>query len=136
MKKAPSLTIFLLWIAVQAQAQEQSTYLWPIDGAKAGTNIVSTPQSYIGGEQNFSNLFITAPEGTIVLSPSKASSSTTAFRIIPRYIPPLPGNARRVSTSPSPKSGKMQKNKDWTADTSMGESLSNVLTEIQSISMD
>ena len=69
MKKAPFLTIFLLWIAVQAQAQEQSTYLWPIDGAKAGTNIVSTPQSYIGGEQNRSNLYITAPEGTIVLSP-------------------------------------------------------------------
>lgn len=113
MKKAPSLTIFLLWIAVQAQAQEQSTYLWPIDGAKAGTNIVSTPQSYIGGEQNFSNLFITAPEGTIVLSPvegivqhysisyySSIYSATSwkcpvEFRPVP---PQNPGRCRKTRT--------------------------------------
>lgn len=58
----------ILW-AVAACAQEKTTYLWPIDGAKAGTGIVSTPQSYIDGELNFDNIFIAAPEGTTVVSP-------------------------------------------------------------------
>lgn len=65
------IVILLLFFAVASvYAQEQTqTYLWPIEGAEAGTNMISVPQSYIENELNFSNLFIGAPEGTTVLSP-------------------------------------------------------------------
>lgn len=69
MKKSLSLFAFLL-IAIAAFAQEPTkTYLWPIKGEKAGSNIISAPQCYIGDELNFNNLFIGAPEGTTVVSP-------------------------------------------------------------------
>ena len=61
--------VFLGVVTIQARAQLQS-YLWPIEGAKAGDNIISAPQSYIDGELNFNQMFIGAPEGTRVLSPA------------------------------------------------------------------
>ena len=61
---------FLLCTTITIQAQTQpETYLWPIEGEKTGTNMLYVPQSYIDREHNFDNLFIGAPEGTVVLSP-------------------------------------------------------------------
>ena len=44
--------------------------LWPIAGKSAGENILSQPQTYIGEELNFDDLFIGAEPGAIVLCPS------------------------------------------------------------------
>lgn len=63
------LFLFAILWTVMADAQEKTVYQWPIDGAKPGEGIVSTPQSYLDDELNFSNLFVTAPEGTTVVSP-------------------------------------------------------------------
>ena len=69
MKKVLSIPI-LLFVFVPLFAQIQpAPYLWPIEGANAGDNIISAPQSDIDGELNFDNLFIGASEGTNVLSP-------------------------------------------------------------------
>ena len=48
----------------------QQPYLWPIEGAKAGEGIIYAPQSYIDGELNIAGLYITAPEGTVVVAPA------------------------------------------------------------------
>ena len=69
LKKILIFLTFLLWIATFSVQSQSAQYLWPIDGAKTGDNIISAPQSYIGNELNFDNLFIGAPEGTTVLSP-------------------------------------------------------------------
>ncbi|MDR2145356.1 MAG: hypothetical protein LBE91_02715 [Tannerella sp.] len=66
--KKLSAILTLLFSTVPLFAQTQP-YLWPIEGAKAGDNIISAPQSYIDGELNFCDLIIGAPEGTTVLSP-------------------------------------------------------------------
>lgn len=63
-----SVLALLLAVPVFGQAGT-GDYLWPIEGAKAGAGIIYTPQSYIDGELNFGNLFIAAPEGTVVVSP-------------------------------------------------------------------
>ena len=63
------LFLFAILWTVMADAQEKTVYLWPVDGAKPGEGIVSAPQSYLDDELNFSNLFVTAPEGTTVVSP-------------------------------------------------------------------
>lgn len=68
MKKVFLSLLVLLSIATMAQEQN-SQYLWPIQGEKAGTNIISAPQSYIDKELNFGNMIISAPEGTDVVSP-------------------------------------------------------------------
>lgn len=69
MKKIHLLLLSLcMSIVVHAQTQSE-TYLWPVEGASPGTNILYAPQSYIDMEHNFGNLFIGAAEGTTVLSP-------------------------------------------------------------------
>lgn len=85
--------LLLLFTVTAGQAQEQTaTYLWPIENAKAGSNILCAPQGYVGREFNFDNLIIGAPEGTRVLSPADGTvegfgltywttlQSTTSFR--------------------------------------------------------
>ncbi len=70
MKKIFVITLLAVFYVISSSAQQSSQmYLWPIQGAKAGTDIISAPQSYINGELNFYHLFIAAPEGTTVLSP-------------------------------------------------------------------
>ena len=61
----------LLFVLVPLFSQIPSKpYLWPVEGANTGDNIISAPQSYyIDGALNFDNLIIGAPEGTTVLSP-------------------------------------------------------------------
>lgn len=60
------VTLAVSLCALTASAQ---TYLWPIKGAKAGQNIISAPQSYIGNELNSADLYVGAPLGTEVLAP-------------------------------------------------------------------
>lgn len=63
-----SLVIFG-FIALSFAAQAQPL-LWPIAGKTAGEDIISQPQNYIGEELNYSNLFIGAEPGSIVLCPA------------------------------------------------------------------
>lgn len=48
------------------------TWLWPVAGAEAGAGIRYAPQSYIGDELNFGNIYIGAAEGTDALAPVDA----------------------------------------------------------------
>ena len=45
------------------------TLHWPVAGKPAGEDILSKPQAYIGQEQNFTELFIGAEPGAVVLCP-------------------------------------------------------------------
>jgi hypothetical protein len=56
--------LFCLSFSVRAQS-----FVWPMAGKSAGENILYKPQSYIGDELNFSNLFIGGAEGDTVVSP-------------------------------------------------------------------
>lgn len=69
------ILLFLLLFPSFAAAQNGEGYLWPIEGAEAGTGILYAPQNYIGDELNFDNLFIGAPEGTVVVSPCDGTIS-------------------------------------------------------------
>ena len=57
--------VALLTYSTKADAQ----LLWPVKGAEPGEGIICKPQQYIGSELNFDDLFITAEEGTEVVSP-------------------------------------------------------------------
>ena len=71
-----AVVFYLTFVCVQAQ----NTYLWPISGAKPGTGIISQPQSYIDKELNYAELFIAAPEGTMVVSPVDGTITGVAIR--------------------------------------------------------
>lgn len=68
MMKKCALLLLAMAAGWSAWAQSES-WLWPIDGVRAGTGIVYVPQQHIGDELNFGNLFLTAAEGADVLSP-------------------------------------------------------------------
>ena len=59
----------LLSLASLSVSAQNSQWLWPIEGAKTGENIVCQPQDRIDKELNIGNLFIAAPEGTTVVAP-------------------------------------------------------------------
>lgn len=63
------MTLLCLAVSTMASADAETQFQWPVKGAKPGSNITSTPQSYIGQERNLNSLFIEAPEGTVVVSP-------------------------------------------------------------------
>ena len=84
-KLAAALNILGLSVAFATQAQPQP-FLWPIEGATAGENIISAPQSYINGELNFDNLFIGAPEGTRVLSPVDGTITDISVNFRPSLV--------------------------------------------------
>lgn len=44
-------------------------FVWPMAGKRAGDNVLCKPQSYIGTEHNFSDLFIGGEYGDAVVSP-------------------------------------------------------------------
>lgn len=48
----------------------QGQWLWPVDGAKAGENMLLVPQQYLDTEHNFDDIIIAAPEGTKVVAPA------------------------------------------------------------------
>lgn len=49
--------------------------IWPISDAEKGSGIIGKPQQYIGNEQLLGELFISAPEGTTVVSPADGKLS-------------------------------------------------------------
>ena len=59
----------LLSLATLSVSAQNSQWLWPIEGANTGDNIVCRPQDRIDKELNIDNLFIAAPEGTTVVAP-------------------------------------------------------------------
>lgn len=65
--KTKSIIFALLLMSKFAIGQEN--YLWPVEGKKAGENILYKPQSYIGKELNANDLIIAAPLNTNILSP-------------------------------------------------------------------
>ena len=74
--------IFLMLFAalsLSAAAQSQDNFLWPIQGKEAGEDILYRPQEYIGSDQNFANLYIGAPLGTVVVAP--ADGTVTFFGV-------------------------------------------------------
>jgi hypothetical protein len=62
-----------LLTATGVYAQAQTPYLWPVEGAKSGQGILYAPQSHIDGELNFAGLYITAPEGAVVVAPCEGT---------------------------------------------------------------
>ena len=79
MKKIRLILILLLVIPNVVFAQDAPAYLWPIEGAKSGSDIVSAPQGYIDKELNFAHLFITAPEGTPVVAPCEGTITSISI---------------------------------------------------------
>ena len=59
----------LLSLATLSVSAQNSQWLWPIEGANTGDNIVCQPQDRIDKELNVGDLFIAAPEGTTVVAP-------------------------------------------------------------------
>ena len=59
----------LLSLATLSVSAQNSKWLWPIEGAKTGENIICQPQDRIDKELNIGTLFIAAPEGTTVVAP-------------------------------------------------------------------
>lgn len=71
MKLIFALAAFLLSVLSGAAATPSGEpFLWPVEGVKAGEGVISCPQSYLGDELNFDNLFIGAAEGFGVVAPS------------------------------------------------------------------
>ena len=68
-------SILFSLVALSASAQN-SQWLWPIQGAKTGDNIVCKPQDRIDKELNVGDLFIAAPEGTTVVAPVDGTIGT------------------------------------------------------------
>lgn len=58
-----------------SNATNKGGTLWPISDAEYGSGIIGRPQQYIGNEQVLSELFISAPEGTAVVSPADGKLS-------------------------------------------------------------
>lgn len=67
MKRLIIVSVVLLLCGTFAFGQD--SYLWPVEGKKAGDDILYKPQSYIGQELNASNLIIAAPLNTNILAP-------------------------------------------------------------------
>ena len=67
MKKYLSVTVCCMLAGLTASAQ---VLTWPMAGKKPGENILSRPQSYIGKELNFGNLFIGGKEGDAIICPA------------------------------------------------------------------
>ena len=61
---------------VAARADER--WQWPIAGAEAGDSIIYKPQTYIGEELNFYDLFIAAPFDAVVVAPDDCGLSYTS----------------------------------------------------------
>ena len=67
---------------LSVQAVAQNNYLWPVEGKKAGEDILYKPQSYIGKELNANNLIVAAPLKTNILAP--VEGTVTMFSYVSR----------------------------------------------------
>ena len=68
--RAATLILLLLCPICQGRAQSENVWLWPIEGQKAGANILLRPQDPLDHEANYCNLIIGAKEGTEVIAPA------------------------------------------------------------------
>jgi hypothetical protein len=68
MKLKYFLTVVLLLLFSVSFAQNNND-LWPIKDAKPGDGIIYKPQDYVENVKNTEFIFITAPEGTLILAP-------------------------------------------------------------------
>ena len=68
--RAATLILLLLCPVCQGKAQSENVWLLPIEGQKAGTNILLRPQDPLDHEANYCNLIIGAKEGTEVIAPA------------------------------------------------------------------
>ena len=73
------LLMLLAALSLSAVAQSQDDFLWPIQGKKAGDDILYRPQEYIDSKQNVANLYIGAQPGTVVVAP--ADGTVTSFGV-------------------------------------------------------
>ena len=71
--------MLLAALSLSAVAQSQDDFLWPIQGKKAGDDILYRPQEYIDSKQNVANLYIGAQPGTVVVAP--ADGTVTSFGV-------------------------------------------------------
>ena len=72
MKRTTFAAVSIILTAVAlltSSTRVDAQLLWPVKGAEPGEGIISKPQQYIGSEMNFDDIFITAEEGTEVVSP-------------------------------------------------------------------
>ena len=74
--------LILLALMLSVQAVAQNNYLWPVEGKKAGEDILYKPQSYIGKELNANNLIVAAPLKTNILAP--VEGTVTMFSYVSR----------------------------------------------------
>ena len=75
MKKLLTISL-LLFTFMGASAQD---YLWPVQGKAAGTDIASSPQSYIQNEFNYTYLFIGGNAGDTIVAPADATIYNFGF---------------------------------------------------------
>ena len=80
--KLRHLILFFMLSALSASNMVfgQDTYLWPVEGKKAGEDILYRPQSYIGKELNANNLIIATPLKTNILAP--VDGTVTSFNYV------------------------------------------------------
>lgn len=69
MKPKIILATLLASVSILAARADGGIWLWPVAGAEAGDGILYKPQTYIGQQLNFSDLFITAPLDAEVVAP-------------------------------------------------------------------
>ncbi len=63
------LATLLASVSFLAARADGGVWLWPVAEAEAGDGIIYKPQTYIGRQLNFADLFVTAPLGTEVVAP-------------------------------------------------------------------
>lgn len=56
-------------VILTSSSKTDEQFIWPVKGAEPGTGILSRPQQYIGTELNFSDLYISAEEGSEIVAP-------------------------------------------------------------------
>ena len=69
MKPKIILATLLASVSILAARADEGIWLWPVAGAEAGDGILYKPQTYIGQQLNFSDLFIAAPLDAEVVAP-------------------------------------------------------------------
>jgi hypothetical protein len=67
---------FLLLMVIVPSSLAQDVWLWPVQGKKAGEDILYRPQDYIDKELNFDNLFIAVDKDANVVCPADGKISS------------------------------------------------------------
>jgi len=72
-------TLFFMLVTVSLAAQTAS-WQWPVEGKKAGDDMLRCPQAYIGNEFNFCDLIVETKENATILSP--ANGTITSMNLV------------------------------------------------------